>query len=198
MKNTSVFLILFSLFLSFNTNAAVSPIGIAIGGPIQFPPNNWDVMGARVSLLYGTNRDVAGIDVGLLGNITTGKFTGAAVSGLFNYTKGMTTITGLQLAGIANINSQKTRVVGIQAALGTNYNSAESSVVGLQLALANISPSTTIYGFQVGLYNKARAVRGFQIGLINMTQNLSGIQIGLLNFYQEGFFKVSPVINIGF
>ena len=198
MKHTSLLLILFVLFSHITTQAAVSPLGIAIGGPVQFPPNDYDIIGARVSLLYGTNRDVSGIDLGLLGNITTGKFTGAAVSGIFNYTKGMATITGLQLAGIANINTQKIRVVGLQAALGTNYNSAESSIVGLQLALANLSPNTSIYGFQMGLYNKARAVRGFQIGLINVTQNLSGIQIGLLNFYQDGFFKVSPLINIGF
>lgn len=198
MKNILCLSILVSFLSLSSAFAAVSPVAISIGGPVQFPPNDFNIMGARISVLYGKHRDVSGLDVGLLGNITTGKFTGAAVSGLFNKTAGPTTILGLQLAGLANINTQKTRVFGLQAALGTNYNTAESSVVGVQLALANLSPNTNIYGFQMGLYNKARAVRGFQIGLINVTQNLSGIQIGLLNFYQEGFFKVSPIINIGF
>lgn len=198
--NNKIILVFISLALVLvsTTQAAVSPLGVSIAGPAQFPPNDFDIMGARISLLYGKNRDVSGIDLGLLGNITTGKFTGAAVSGLFNNTRGQSTILGLQLAGLTNINTQKTNVYGLQVALGANYNKAESSVVGLQFALANLSPNTSIYGFQVGIYNKAREVRGFQIGLINATQNLKGIQIGLLNFYQQGFFKVSPIINIGF
>lgn len=179
-------------------HSAVSPLGVSIVDPVQFPPDDFDILGVRASVVYGKNRDVTGIDVGLIGNITSGKFTGAAVSGLFNSTKGQSTILGIQLAGLANFNSEKTSVYGFQIALGSNYNSAESSVVGLQFSLANISPNTTINGFQVGVYNKARTVRGLQIGLINMTQNLTGIQIGLLNFYQEGFFKVAPILNIGF
>lgn len=198
MKNTKFLIVLSALFLISPVYAAMSPLGVSIVSPLQFPASDYDITGARVSLIFGRNRDFTGIDLGLLGNITTGKFTGLAISGLFNNTRSMTTITGLQLAGLANINSQKTTVYGIQAALGANYNNAESTIYGFQLALANLSENTTINGLQVGIYNKARAVRGFQIGLINMTQSLSGIQIGLLNFYNEGLFKVSPIINIGF
>ena len=198
MKYTFLIPILFAVLSINMARAAVSPLGISIVDPLQFPPSDFDIMGVRASVIYGKNRDVTGIDLGLIGNITTGKFSGAAVSGLFNSTKGQTTILGLQLAGLANINSEKVSVYGIQAAILSNYNSAESSVVGLQVSLANISPSTTINGFQVGIYNKAREVRGLQIGLINMTQSLSGIQIGLLNFYQEGFFKIAPILNVGF
>lgn len=198
MKN--ILLAIASILILFTsiTQAAVSPLGLSIGGPVQFPPRDFDITGARVSVLYGQNRDVSGIDIGLLGNITTGKFTGLAVAGLFNNTRGQSTITGLQFAGLTNINTQKISVYGIQAALGANYNSAEATVVGLQLALANMSAFTKVYGFQVGLYNKAREVRGMQIGLINSAQNLKGIQIGLLNFHNEGFFVVSPFLNIGF
>jgi len=198
MKHISIITILFTVLLISTAQAAVSPLGISIVDPIQFPPSDFDIMGIRASVIYGKNRDVSGIDIGLIGNITTGKFNGAAVAGLFNSTKGQANILGVQLAGLGNINSEKVSVYGIQAALLSNYNSAESSVVGLQFSLANISPNTTINGFQVGIYNKARHVRGLQVGLINMTQNLTGIQIGLLNFYQEGFFKVSPIINVGF
>lgn len=198
MINTFIKSILFAVLLISTAHAAVSPLGISIIDPVQFPPSDFDIMGARASVVYGKNRDVTGLDLGLIGNITTGKFSGAAVSGVFNSTKGQSTILGFQLAGLGNFNSEKISVYGIQAALVSNYNSAESSVTGLQFSLANISANTTINGFQVGLYNKARSVRGLQIGLINMTQNLSGIQIGLLNFYQEGFFKIAPILNVGF
>jgi hypothetical protein len=78
-------------------------------------------------------------------------------------------------------------------------NSAQSKVVGLQAALlANLSPATTIYGAQIGLYNKAQEVYGFQIGLVNSTKNLHGLQIGLVNFNETGIFGVSPVLNVGF
>jgi hypothetical protein len=76
---------------------------------------------------------------------------------------------------------------------------AESKVVGLQVAvLGNIAPNANIYGAQVGLYNRARAVYGFQIGLVNFAKDLHGIQIGLINFNETGIFGVSPIINVGF
>jgi hypothetical protein len=105
----------------------------------------------------------------------------------------------LQLAGGANVNVQKTNVYGVQAALGVNSLSAESSVTGLQLALlANLAAHTDIYGFQIGLYNRAKHVYGFQIGLVNVADALSGLQIGLVNFNHTGVFAVSPILNFGF
>ncbi|MNS86713.1 hypothetical protein D3C72_1206240 [compost metagenome] len=187
------------LFFYFTpAQAAISPVSISVAPPVQFPPNDFAITGVRASALWGKHRNVYGIDVGLLGNITEQTFTGLAVSGLFNRTMGTTTITGLQLAGLTNINTSKTRVFGLQAALGANINTAESSVAGLQLALANISDHTSIYGVQAGLYNKAKEVYGFQIGLINVTDNLHGIQIGLVNFNKSGPFAISPVLNVGF
>ncbi len=178
--------------------AAQSPLSISTLPPVQFPPADYNVTGIRASLLWGQHRDVYGIDIGGLGNITEGKFVGIGISGLVNYTKGDTTITGLQFAGLANINKQKTRVFGLQAAILANYNSAASSVGGLQFALANLTDHTDIYGVQVGVYNRAQSVYGFQIGLVNVVQNLHGLQIGLVNINNTGVFKVSPILNFGF
>jgi hypothetical protein len=177
---------------------ALSPLSVNIVPPVQFPPSDFSVTGARVSALYGKHRDMYGIDIGVLGNITEQRFVGAAVSGLFNMTHGNTTVLGLQLAAIANINTQKTNVYGVQAALMSNWNEAESSVTGLQFSVANVSPNTSIYGLQAGLYNKARSVYGFQIGLVNIANDLHGIQIGLVNFNHTGTFSVSPILNVGF
>lgn len=185
-------------FWSHSSLGAMSPLSVGVVPPAQFPPSDYTVTGARVSALWGHHRQVYGLDLGLLGNITDQNFVGVGVSGLFNYTKGSTTALGLQLAGITNINLQKTSVYGIQAALGVNYNKAASKVVGLQLALANIAAHTDIYGVQVGIYNVAKEVYGLQLGIINIATNLHGIQIGLLNFHYTGLFYVSPIINVGF
>ncbi|MCM2282008.1 MAG: hypothetical protein NDI61_09200 [Bdellovibrionaceae bacterium] len=194
---SSLFLICFLLIPA--AHSAVTPISVGIVPPVQFPPSDFTITGARVSLMWGRHRDVYGLDVGALGNITEQSFVGIGVSGLVNYTAGTTTVTGLQAAGGANINLNKTNVYGLQIAGLVNSNKASSSVNGLQVALlANLSPFTTVRGAQVGLYNTAQKVYGFQIGLVNVAESLYGVQIGLVNFHHKGTFSVSPIINIGF
>ena len=190
------------LMISLGTSgarAAFSPASVSVIPPVQFPPGDFSVTGARVSALWGKHRDIYGIDIGILGNVTEQDFVGLGISGLFNLTRGQTTALGLQAAGIVNVNSNKTNVYGAQIALGLNVNHASASVTGLQLAaLANISSFTEIRGAQVALYNTAKKVYGLQIGLVNVTDSLHGIQIGLLNFNHTGLFAVSPIINVGF
>lgn len=188
-----------ALFFLSSAQAGVTPLSVGIMPPVQFPPSDFTITGLRASILYGHHRDVYGIDVGALGNITDQNFVGIGLSGLFNMTQGQTTILLLQAAGVANINTQKTNVYGIQATLGVNSNTAASSVTGLQLgAIANLSDHTNIYGAQVGLYNSAQDVYGLQIGLVNMANSLHGVQIGLINFNHTGTFSVSPILNVGF
>ncbi len=192
------------IFFGFLTSAkearaAFTPLSIGVAPPLQLPPSDFAVTGARVSLLWGHHRSLYGVDLGLLGNITDLNFAGAAVSGVFNLTHGTTQVLGLQLAGITNINTNKTTVLGFQLAGLLNQNTAQSSVAGLQAALAaNIAPFTTIYGVQAAIYNRAQEVYGLQIGLINVTENLHGVQIGLLNFNHKGLFTVAPFLNVGF
>ncbi len=185
--------------LPISAQAALSPVAVSIFPPLQFPPEDFSITGARLSLLWGDHRDVYGLDVGLLGNVTQQDFIGIGIAGGVNITKGTTKIIGLQAAGIANVNMNKTDAFGLQLALGMNYNNAASTVSGLQAALlGNYAPFTDVYGVQVGIFNRAKEVYGLQIGLINVADSLHGIQIGLLNFHNKGTFIVSPVINIGF
>ncbi len=187
------------LFIQSEAFAFFTPLSVSVVPPVQFPTQEFSVTGARVSLLWGKHRDIYGIDLGVVGNITEQTFVGSAVSGVFNMTHGKTTILGLQLAGLANINTKEAMIYGVQAALGVNENDAASSLVGVQIAaLANLSAFTKIYGAQVGLYNHAQEVYGFQIGLVNSTKNLHGLQIGLVNYNEAGPFVVSPILNIGF
>lgn len=179
--------------------AAVSPLGVAILPPVQFPPEDFNIAGVRASVIWGKHRRVYGFDLGAIGNITTLEFVGIAAAGGFNYNQASATVIGLQVAGGANVNGGKTSVVGVQVAGGLNLNYAETSVIGLQLAaLGNHSPFAKIYGLQVGLYNRANEVFGLQVGLVNFAQDLHGIQIGLINFNAKGLFAVAPILNVGF
>jgi hypothetical protein len=177
----------------------LSPLALSIVPPtLEAPGPSFDIVGARVSLLWGDHREVYGFDLGAIGNETIGDFGGIAVSGGFNYNRGTAEVVGLQAAGVTNINMNKAHIYGAQIAGVLNSNLAESTLVGVQLALVNNSPFTTVWGVQAGLYNKALTVNGLQIGLINVADNLHGIQIGLANFNHTGLFAFAPILNIGF
>ena len=181
-----------------NAQAAITPLSLSVFPPLQFPPDDFTITGLRVSLLWGKHRDIYGLDLGVIGNITTQRFVGIGLAGGANWTKGETTILGLQLAGLANINQEKTNVYGLQAALGANVNTAASRVLGFQLAITNIGTFTDIIGFQIGVYNVAKEVYGMQIGVVNVAESLHGLQIGLMNVHHKGLIGVSPILNIGF
>jgi len=189
-----------SLSFTSQTQGALSPIGISLFPPVEFPFEDTAIVGLRANLLWGKHRNVSGFDVGVLMNTTTINFSGLLqVAGLINHNKGSVGILGAQIGGLANINNNKARIFGVQASAGINYNNAESTVVGIGIApIANHTPHSKIVGVQIGLYNKARSVYGFQIGLINSVENLHGLQIGLINFNKTGLFAVCPAINFGF
>jgi hypothetical protein len=164
----------------------------------QLVPSTEDVSGIRLQL-YGENRNVSGLDIGLA-HSTTGDFVGlgglwtiynhvggtttGVQWGLINYTKG--SVTGWQ-SGWLNINSDK--VVGLQTGL-LNWNTVSK---------ADFS------GLQLGLLNTGKHVYGVQFGFINYAETLKGAQIGLWNQVNSrtwgGFDplpKVFPFINVGF
>ncbi len=193
-----LFLSLLCLPLTQVADGATTPLSINLIPPVQFPPQDFTVVIARASVLWGRHRNMYGVDVAAGGNITDGNFVGLAVAGIFNTNNGISTIFPIQLAGIGNTNINKTNIFGVQVAGAFNINRAESSVAGVQLAVVNDAFHTVIGGFQIGIYNKAKAIYGFQIGLVNIVGNLHGIQIGLLNYNNAGPFEVSPIINVGF
>lgn len=178
--------------------AAVSPLGLSIIPPVQFPPGDFNVAGARASVLWGKHRRVYGLDVGGIGNMTEQQFAGIAVAGGFNLNQGQVTVVLLQAAGIANVNRAQSKIFGVQVAGLINSNKGESTLVGLQLAPVNLASHTKIGGIQAGIYNTANVVYGLQIGLVNVTNRLHGLQIGLVNVHKQGLFAVAPFLNFGF
>jgi hypothetical protein len=195
------FLFITSGILGFGheAHAALSPLSLSILAPVQFPPEDFSVTGARLSIIWGKHRNVYGFDIGGIGNITEHTFLGVAVAGGFNLTEGETTIIALQAAGITNYNSGKLNLYGVEVAGLFNATEGEGHGVGIMIApLANWAPHSDFIGIQAGIFNKTHMMTGFQIGLVNETEILHGLQIGLVNFNKQGLFSVSPLLNFGF
>lgn len=190
-------LLFFFLVTSSYAHGSASPISVNLIPPFELPPDQFTIGGLRISILYGSQKSVYGLDLGGLGNVTYAGFGGIALAGVFNVTHGNTYIFGLQAAGLSNINTNNTKIIGLQAAGLFNSNSFSSDIFGLQVAPLNIGLRTRIIGAQVGLYNAAGIVYGFQIGILNTAVALHGIQIGLMNFNASGPIHVFPIINIG-
>ncbi len=164
----------------------------------QLVPATEDVSGIRLQI-YGENRNVSGLDIGLA-HSTTGDFTGlGGLWTLFNHVGGTT--TGVQW-GV--INYTEGEVVGWQSGW-INVNNAK--VKGLQTGLVNWHDLATsdFSGLQLGLINTAKHVHGVQLGFINYAETLKGLQLGLWNQVNSRDWdqfqplpKVFPFINIGF
>jgi hypothetical protein len=112
-------------------------------------------------------------------------------------------ITGLRVSGVGINRASIGLDVGLLGNITNqtfNYNKLNADIIGFQIAgLANVNGTgSSLYGIQLGLFNKVTYAYGLQIGLINVAQNLHGIQIGLINFNDSGPFKISPLINASF
>ena len=80
LKNfkVSVYLIfvLVTLCLMPSAFGAISPVAINIFAPVQFPPEDFSVTGVRATALFGHQRNMYGIDIAAIGNMTDLEFAG--------------------------------------------------------------------------------------------------------------------------
>jgi hypothetical protein len=120
------------------------PIQLALVPPVELVPENESISGLRLNI-YGSNRNVFGVDIGLI-HETKEDFHGIAF-GLLSFVHGEA--RGLQLSGI--------------------YSTADKRMSGLQVGMVNRSPS--MHGLQIGLANFADDMTGIQIGLWNEIKN---------------------------
>ena len=194
------------------------PLQLALWNPYQLVPAETDIHGLRLNFLYGKNRNVKGIDLGLV-NESKGDFSGIEGGLLINIVNG--NVSGLQAALFANGTDGTGSVKGIQAALFSNgaenvrgvqiamYNGSET-VKGVQLGLLwNLRLSffddytepwsvEEAYGMQIALLNCCKKMTGVQIGFYNWSNEMRGIQIGIINVINEGPVKVFPILNVSF
>lgn len=167
-----------------------SPIGFSLIDPIQIPWDDMDVYGLRLSVLYGRNEDVYGLDFGGLVSVADGDLWGLEVSGLVNSVGSSS--GALQFAGLVNHcagDFHGLQLAGIANVVGDDMG-------GIQIGCVNLADK--LGGLQLGVYNQSGRASGLQIGVINYAESMSGIQIGAFNIISDSPCPFLPVINICF
>ena len=171
-------------------NNAPMPIGLGIVEQLQFPNVDTDVMGLRLSLVYGRNANVSGLDFGVFGCGADGSLFGMQLSVILNSVGSAN--GALQISGIANNCLED--FYGIQ--LAGIANRTDGNAFGGQLAVFNIA--NELAGTQIGVYNQADKASGIQIGVINVANDMKGIQIGVFNIIKNGPLPYFLVFNADF
>ena len=144
-----LFLITVGSFLILSTKeitAQEKPVQLALFNPIQIFNENTSITGLRISLLYGKNASVTGLDWGLVNHTTSGVSKGVQF-GLVGYAEA--DFMGWQDNGI---------------------NITKGKFEGLQWGVVNYAG--TISGVQLGFVNyAANMTKGLQIGLVNIIKH---------------------------
>jgi len=139
--------------------------------PLQIFPEVYNVYGLSLSLPYGSNKKVYGLDLGIVNKEES--LYGVGISAF--YTKSLKNMYGLNLA--------------------TAFNLSEGNDKGVSIA-GLYNEINTIHGVQMAtLCNQAKRVDGVQIGLFNYCHKLNGMQIGLLNYCKDEPFRYTFFIN---
>jgi len=174
-----------ALLAAAPTSAQERPIQLSLFSPIQAVPEEAGISGARLSILYGRNASMTGVDLGLVTH-TTGAVTALQWGAVHLVEE---EFTGWQ-TGFVNVDGSFTGFG--QGAV----NLSHGEVKGLQFGAANIGQST-LRGAQVGVYNQAATTRGLQLGIVNFTQGTgSVVQVGLVNIIAgKDRFPILPIVN---
>jgi hypothetical protein len=192
-----------TLFSASPLAAECYPLQIGLYSPVQLISKDKTICGVRLDLIWGDNKAVQGIDIGLvngadsvqgiqIGGLNWGPRSSEKDSwglqvGLIGNTEqtnllrpevGPASFTGVQIAGLVNDSDE---VTGVQIALGNGAN----TVNGVQISV-NILPSNGAHdmnGLQISLAgNGAGLLNGAQLGLLNIAGDVHGFQGGALNF----------------
>lgn len=170
-------------------SANAEPIQLALFNPIQLNPEGSSVDIGRISLIYGKNTNLTGVDLGLVNHLTGNAF--ALQWGAVGYVEG--NFTGWQNNGF---NITKGDITGLQGGSNALYNSCRGGT-GIQAGVVNINQS--LVGLQWGLVNYSPKMTGLQVGFVNYAASLKGLQLGLVNIIGAGgFMPVFPFLNFSF
>ena len=140
MKKTLLFLVAF-LVLSGLLFSETKSIQLSLFNPVQLHDESVDIRGLRLNL-YGKNRSLSGIDLGIFNHLDKGNSSGVQW-------------------GFVNMVSGS--YYGLQISEGINYT---IDMEGVQWGMANYSKK--MKGLQLGLINYAETLRGVQLGLLNI------------------------------
>jgi len=174
-----------------SSNYNTSSFGISLFYPMQYPSQEKNVKGLRISLFGAYNENVEGLDVTPFGISGTNKSKGVQIIGAgLNFTNEM---DGMQVVGLGINYSSKSSDYQV-AWVGINYAENTTTQIGISLNVA--SKSLT----QIGFVNYSERTN-FQVGFLNITEYLDGIQIGFLNIVLKPtapYGYVLPFFNVSF
>ena len=169
-------LILLPLSVQAETSAQFQMVGRA--------PDDPDVNGFRLVLLYGKNKSVRGLDLGLANFSEQETFNG------FSFIMGISR-TSVSSSGCACsfVNIHEGKSSGFNGAF---VNLVKNMETGANVGFVNVtenSSSVDIGGLSMSKKSKT------QIGFVNFTEELGTLQIGFLNFAENGFQPMFPFFN---
>ncbi len=118
------------------------PIQLSLFAPIQIFPEENSISGVRLSLIYGRNASVTGLDWGLVNHTTTGLSK------------------GVQFGFVSLVDSD---FVGWQ---DNTVNVVKGNFEGFQSGFVNYA--NYAHGLQLGFVNYAASMKRLQIGLVNI------------------------------
>ena len=150
-------------------------IQLCLFNPLQVAPEESNVYGLRVTVPYGVNNSVYGLDFGLWSE-TTGYQYGVQANGLVAYHE--EDADGFNLAGIVNYTEKNST----GCIIGGIYSEVKNKMTGFQAAVA---------------IAKARQVVGVQLSLFNYCEDLKGVQLGLININNNGMIPFTIILNFG-
>lgn len=136
-------LLMFLILLGGKISAQDKPVQLALFNPVQIFDENTSITGLRISLIYGKNAQVSGLDWGLVNHMTSGVSKGVQFG----------------LVGIVESDFMGWQDNGV--------NITHGKFEGLQWGIVNYAG--TVSGVQIGLVNyAANMTKGLQIGLVNI------------------------------
>lgn len=170
---SGILCIVITFFPAVSRADGCSPFQLSLVTPIQLVPKDGSICGARLNLLYGSNREVWGLDAGVVNKAENLK--GIELGLLVNLIKSIeeTPSWGIQAAGLVN-RDIKVPFSGIQVAGIANVN-RDVTFTGIQTAiLGNQNMDSEVTGMQVSLFNHSKKFNGIQVGLGNGVTVMEG------------------------
>ncbi|MBE6396259.1 MAG: hypothetical protein E7046_04575 [Lentisphaerae bacterium] len=153
---------------TFYTSMGILPVRY-----LELPGPDVNVKMLRLNLLAGCHKSMYGLDVGSVGNWTTGGSGGILLAGGYNVCQKK--CCGLQLSCV---------------------NFTEDAHYGMQMGVVDMTWG--IRGLQLGLVNVTSEGAGMQIGLYNVAEDFSGLQLGLINMNIASPMMMMPIMNVWF
>lgn len=138
----SLIIIALAVLPAASLHAEGKPVQLALVAPVQLFPQETPITGLRLSLIYGRNTSITGVDLGLVNHTTSGMSKG--------YQWGLVGLADADFMGWQN-----------------NFvNTTKGNFEGFQWGFVNYANHAS--GFQLGFVNYAVSMRGLQIGLVNI------------------------------